>query len=166
MEIIKRVKRLLLLVMLCYITWAVPVYAITSWDSYSDPGRTIVSNNFTATGAIVFMKATGLQKNKDYQAKVYDADPNNYPLSPLLIHVGRTDNNGVFLSQVKPSDYPASVGGAWKAELWKIQPLTLEATDTFTVQASAIPEFPDVVTVIGVLFICVLIFWLMKKRKR
>ncbi len=158
-------KRLVLIILLSLL-WASPVEAVVSWESYSDSNRTVVSNNFTASGSWVYLKGIGLQKNKDYQAKVYDADPNNYPLSPVLTHVGQSDNNGVFLSQVQPSAYPSSVAGTWKAELWKIQPLTLEVTDTFTVQASAIPEIPSVFAAVAIVFICVLVWWLMRRRRK
>ncbi len=157
-------KHLLLILALLTLLWVTPVEAVVLWDSYSDSTRTIVSNNFTAAGAIVYMKASGLTKNKTYRAKYYDADPNNYPLSPVLVDDRQSDNNGVVLSQVQPSAYPTATPGLWKAELWKVQPLTLEATDTFTVQGSAIPEIPTVFASVWIGFIGMLTFWLMKLR--
>ena len=134
--------------------WATPVEAVVNWESYSDPARPSPSNNFTLPGSWVYMGGSGLQKNKAYQVKFYDADPNNYPLSPVLVDDSQSDNNGVVLSQVKPSAYPTSSSGLWKAELWKMQPLTLEATDTFTVAGSSIPEIPTVFAGIAVAGIC------------
>lgn len=156
-------KRLLLL-LLIPLLWATPVEAAVMFESYSDVARTIQSDNFTAQGSWVYLKGTGLAKNKAYRTTFFDAQN-----ATVLILDSQSDGNGVVLSQVKPSAYPTSSPGIWKAELWKVQPLTLEATDTFTVQGSAIPEFPDVfagITVsVAVGFIFILVRW-MKKRKR
>ena len=152
-------KRLLALILFMFL-WATPVEAAVLWESYSDSTRLTVSNNFTASGAIVFMKGTGLAKNKTYRSTFYDAQNNT-----VLIHDGQSDNNGVFLSQMRPSDYPASTPGVWSAKLERISGGTqLVGTDTFTVQASAIPEFETVFATVWVVFIIGLTYWLMKRR--
>ena len=145
--------------------WATPVSAAVAWLSYSDAARTVECTNFTSSTPTAYLRATGLQKSKDYKAKVYDANPANYPLSPLLIWDGVADANGVFDCQIYLPCFPNSTPGEWKAELWKVLPLSIQATHTFTVQASAVPELPDVLAGIGVAGICFGIYWKMRKKR-
>lgn len=158
----------LLALLILTLLWAVPVDAAVMWNSYSDSARTITSDNFMASGAVVFMKGTGLAGNKAYMVRFYDADPAKYPEFYLEVDAGSTDKNGNFITaQIQPCQYPESMPGLWRAELYRVQPETLVGTDTFTVQGSAIPEFENVFTgiiICGIFSsIYLLVGWLTKR---
>jgi len=146
------------LLLLLLILWATPVSAATTWESYSNVERTVVCDDFAS--GIVYMKGE-VAKNKNYRAIFYDADND-----VVLVHDGTSDATGLFKPLMKPSDYPASSPGTWKAELYRMQPYTLECTDTFVVRASAIPEIPDVLAGIAVAGLCLLIYRKMRRRSK
>jgi len=154
-------KHLLWLLLLLLMLIPSNAEAAVLWQSYSDSARTVQSDNFTAPGSWVYMKGSGLQKNKTYRSTFYDAQNDI-----VCIWDGQSDNNGVVLSQVRPGTYPASSPGTWKAELWKVQPLTLEATDIFTVSQSAIPEFENAVASLTIIGLCLFIYRKMKRRRK
>lgn len=124
------------------------------WDSYSDPERLAQCDLFVAKDCYVYMKATGLPSApKVYQAKYCDANG-----QILLSYTGQS-SGGVFLSQIRPSDFQnppwTAKAGTWTAELYKTEPtVQLLVIDTFTVDQSAIPEFPTVAAGIGVVGLC------------
>ena len=138
------------------------VRAAVAWDSYSDEARTIQSDDFDQYGSFVYMKAAGLPgQDGYYEARYYDAD-----MVQLQTETNMS-SNGEFLSLILPSAFEGSAAaGTWTAELYDLTPkMKLLVTDTFYVQASAIPEFPTVVSGIGVVVVCGVIFlWMRKKR--
>ena len=134
---------------------------VITWESYSDPSYTIQSDYFSQSDCFVYMKAVGLPPvGREYSAKYYDAS------DTLLQVMTGLSQQGIFTSIIQPSKFPNSVAGVWKVELHKLSPSKLEATDTFTVEPSAIPEFPVVFSSIGVAGLCALIYlWRRKKRR-
>ena len=143
-------KRHILLALLIFLAWlslllflwfVLPVQAAVLWDSYSDSARTVQSDNFDSPGAVIYMKGTGLLNNKTYRSTFYDGQGSN-----VCTVDGQSDKNGIYISQVKPSDWSTSSPGTWTAKLERVTGGTqLVATDTFTVTAQAIPEIPSVI---------------------
>jgi len=125
------------------------------WQSYSNSARTVVSDLFTVSGSIVYMKGDNLQKSKSHTAKYYDSGNNL-----LRVEEGISDSGGVFLSLIQPSMFQAAAPGLWKVELYRGVPLV--ATDTFIVQASAIPEIGDLSCLV-ILITCGVIYKLWQR---
>ncbi len=134
--------------------------ATVTWQSYSDVARTIQSDNFTTFGCVVYMKATGLVGNKTYRVIFKDGMGDTVSTQDL-----QSNKAGELLPQVRPADWSTSDPGLWQAELWKTQPLQLQATDTFTVAPSAIPEIPNVIAGMFVVGACGLIWHKLRGRK-
>jgi len=143
------------------ILFVTPVSAAVTWESYSDPERTIACDLFDTYGNPVYMKAEGLPgASKPYKCKFYDGDG-------YLIQVedGYSDAQSVFVAMVLPQNFPDSTPGEWTAELYKVQPKeALVATDTFQVTENAVPEFPTIIAGIMVGLTCGIIY--LKKRSK
>ena len=141
---------LFMLILFALVISGLPAFGAVTWCSYQDEARTQPCDLFTVKGSSVYMKADGLPSAaKTYQAKYYDAT------GQILLSYSGQSSSGVFLSEIRPSDFPASKPGTWKAELYKTEPsVVLLATDTFKVDQSAIPEFPTVAAGIGVAGLC------------
>lgn len=110
-------------------------HAAVILQSYSDPACTIQCEDFTQ--GTVYMKATGLNKNKSYTARYYDSAG-----MLLLTEVSASDSSGTWLGSITPAGYPNSAPGAWRADLYNWNE-SIVGADTFTVQGSAIPEVSD-----------------------
>ncbi len=111
------------------------VSAKVALESYSNFPRTVVCNSFSIPNCTVYMKATGIAPaNAEVVIKYYD-DANVQVQSEPGCAV-----KGEFLPEIIPSHFPNSTSGCWTAKLYK--GTNLLASDTFTVQSSAIPEFP------------------------
>ena len=129
------------------------------WDSYSDPAHIIQSDLFVEYNCLVHMQAVGLPPvNKRYSVEYYDA------LDTLLQVEAGLSQEGSFISIIRPSGFPNSASGIWRAELYRTSPRKSIATDTFTVESSAIPEFPIAIAGIGVVGLCALAYIWMRKR--
>ena len=160
MKSCKRFLQWLLIVAI--IAWlalfATELHAAVVWQSYSDSARTIQSDNFTEYGCWVYMKATGLVKNKHYYSHYFDGAGTEVASEDFL-----SDGNGTWLGQVRPSSYPVVIAGTWRADLynWSRQ---LVATAHFTVLQSAIPEISDVVSAVVVGVTCLGIYLGVRKK--
>jgi len=146
---------------------------IKIWGSYSNLGRTTVSNNFTSTSDIVYAYGENFDTTGTYYVAYYDGGG-----TKLKTDTYTNDADGILdASQITPSDYGSSTAGTWHSVIYKTNapPLTYASVstgdadyviqDSFTVQASAIPEFPSPVTAIIVLGVCFGIYYLMRKRR-
>ncbi len=155
-----------------------------SWESYSDLARTNVSNNFTVAGSYVYMKGTGFNAaTSGYNVAYYDATVtgggNNIMTDASLTVAG----DGILNSLIRPSDFPSAAVGdppwhalvqltgatsfpaTYNAAVAAPETYGLLANDSFTVQASAIPEFPTVMAGIAVAGLCAAVYYWMRRRR-
>ncbi|MCL4440669.1 MAG: hypothetical protein M1609_08795 [Firmicutes bacterium] len=122
------------------------------------PG-TIYSNQSTYTRQHenVYINGTGMAR-RQYKISFYDSG--NFKVGTTIVHA---NEDGSFREPaayaIKGSESP----GLWRAEA--VHGNETEASCTFTVLQSAIPEFPTVLAGILVSGMCALIYhWLRKKR--
>ncbi len=135
------------------------VSAKVALESYSNFPRTVVCNEFSVPNCTVCMKATGISPpTAEVVIKYYD-DANAQVQSEPGCAV-----KGEFLTEIKPSNFPNAMPGCWTAKLYK--GTNLLATDTFTVQASAIPEFPVWWAGLLVAGMVLGIYWILRNRKQ
>ena len=146
----KRWLAIALVICILALSLGLPALGAVTWASYQDEARTQPCDLFAIKDCYIYMKGDGLPSaSKTYMAKYFDSGG-----QILLSYTGQS-SGGVFLSQIKPSDFQnppwTAKAGTWTAELYKTGPaVVLLATDTFTVDQSAIPEFPTVAAGIGV----------------
>ncbi len=152
----------------------------TPWDSYENPLRTIVRDFFDNTYPTAFMRGTSFTTG-NYNVSYYDADVSGG--QQLYVDNNIAEGSGVLDSDIVLTSYPLSTAGLWHA---LVQPTgatafptnyndaatgtgpdtyNLIANDSFTVDPSAIPEFPTVIAGIVVAGACFGIFYWMRKRR-
>lgn len=161
------------------------------WESYQDSARTTVwgdtGTEYDATYRIVYMKGTGfLDGAETYNVGYYDADDTKRATDNGIALVSVSGGRGTLGNTSDPYEpnydltSPPAAAGTWHAV---VQPsgatafpsdystlsgapddYKLIADDTFTVEASAIPEFPTVMAAIGVAGLCYGIYFWMRKR--
>lgn len=106
---------------------------------------------------IIFINGYNMSR-RQYKIDFYDAK--NHKVGTFVVHV---DSQGNFK---KPAVYKINgteVQGLWRADA--IHGNEIEASCTFTVLQSAIPEFPAVFAGIVVSGMCAFIYHTIKKRK-
>lgn len=138
--------------------------------SYKDNGYTAECNNFIdyTSEHTVYMKSTNLLPEYDYRMAYFDGDGDKRAtedyasdasgnLTTEHTFVNGTDVAGTWhvvicdAAHTPPSEYDAG----WTYTI---------AEDTFTVQQSAIPEFPTVLTAFVSLTLCVGVYLLMRRK--
>jgi len=165
-----------------------PLLSVTftaPWDSYSDSGRTTISDTFNGdTTTRVYMKGTGFangyynvgyyDKNGTYvftQSNVQVTDGSTLlpggDLGFLLSYDPTAQGNGDWHALVQPASGYTSFGTATYSTI-TADPNTygLMANDAFYVANSAIPEFPTAMAGIMVAGLCFGIYWWMRKRAK
>ena len=155
---------------------------IRIWGSYSNSGRTTVFNTFTTYGSIVYMYGESFDTTGTYKVAYYDGGTSGDGSDGAKLYTDVYTNlaGGILdLSQVRPADYMSSArAGTWHAVVYKTtesMPNSYDlvstgsanytVTDSFTVAATAIPEFPTVIAAIGVAGLCFGIYWWMRRRR-
>jgi hypothetical protein len=152
------------------------------WDSHTDIGRTNpAEDTFASPNTTVYMKGTGFT-NGNYNIAYYDATvtgEGNWIATDTNISVSNGELNSAYLLTTNQS----AIGGTWHALVQPFSGYTafpgtyntavaapdtygLLANDSFTVQQSAIPEFPTVIAGIAVAGTCFAIYYWMRKRKQ
>ena len=146
------------------------------WESYSDPGHSVVEDNFNSGTNHVYMEGTGFP-NGNYDMGYFDADDG---LATIDENISVTD--GTLNSEYDLTTDPYAKGdGLWHV---LVQPdgatpfadnytdvaanpdfYELMANDSFNVAQSAIPEFPTVMAGIMVAGLCFGIYYWMRKRR-
>jgi len=147
------------------------------WESYNDPGHTVVEDNFSESTNHVYMQGTGFPTGS-YNVSYYDADGlwvgvdepisvtdgtlnSEYLLTTDPSAAGNADWHALVqpagATQPLPSDYSTAVVDPDYYELM--------ANDSFFVAQSAIPEFPTVIAGIMVAGLCFGIYYWMRKRR-
>ena len=162
---------LILLALLC-ITWAAPVLAQITWESYQTVSHSTVwgtvANPYDANYYIVYMYGVGFEKNLYYNIGYYDGNEN----------LVATDNNlkatgGSIVSEYNLGTDSNAAAGTWHCSAY-LDPATPPATyqgdgaanDDFKVDISAIPEFPTVLSAIAVVALCGVVYLWMRRRMR
>ncbi len=137
-----------------------------SWNSYSDPERTVQTSNFSGDSNTVYMEGSNLKSNSDY--KVTYVNPNGDE-----VHAHTFDNiaKGEIESSLKLSDYQNTeygVAGEWHAHLLMRKSDSGDyeevANCAFYVEETAIPEFSSVVAAFFVVASCAVIYLLFRRR--
>jgi hypothetical protein len=142
------------------------------WESYSDSNHQTQCNLFAnpTTEHIAYMYGTGFTASHPYRVAYYDGSNNN-----VATEDKGSDSSGNLLSEhtfkeTSPDDAP----GTWHVIICEVNknppstynsgwPNTL-ASDNFTVQESAIPEFPTVWAVIVALALSFGVYLWLRRR--
>lgn len=174
-------KRLTLLAaivfLLAFILVASPVSANPSWASYNDPDRQTTDDDFTGDETTVYMQGN-VTANTTFQVVYYEADTDGAGTddeADRLVTENQTSNaEGTLESELYFPDYPAAGADTWHSVVFEdgsVIPDVYNATadgivedDTFDVQASAIPEFPTVITMMVAIGLSFGIYYWMRRR--
>ncbi len=154
------------------------VFAQPTWESYRDPEppNTVwgdVGTEYNADYHIVYMWGDYFTKNTDHKVAYYDGGGIQKAIDSVPVL-----GNEELPSQYDLTTDPAAQEGTWHAVVYLATydpPSTYdpetpgdppkEADDSFEVLPSAIPEFPTVITAIGVVGLCFGIYYWMRKKR-
>lgn len=162
----------MLLIILFYGYTGISYAGTTTWVSYRDLAHTVELNTFVDPYRTVYMSGTGYINSQTYHVGYYDGN-NVLKLSDGV----STDGSGYLSSQCGFENLGATAG-TWHAVVYKDSfaspPSTYVANDkksvtedVFTVNASAIPEFPTIIGFMTVMTVCSVIYcWLKSERRR
>lgn len=147
----------------------------TAWDSHSSSGGS-VSDDFTNSSNTVYMSGTGW-KTGSYFVAYYDGGG---------VQVGsetRSPSGGALTSQISLGSYPGAASGTWHTLIQPSSDYTsfgsasyatitgnpdtygLLANDSFTVQSSALPEFPTASAGLMAAGLSLAAYWQLRKRR-
>ncbi|MBM2824991.1 MAG: hypothetical protein HW402_655 [Dehalococcoidales bacterium] len=145
------------------------------WESYLDAGYTTVNDSFTGSNTNVYMLGTSFA-NGTYLVAYYDGSGDKRGSETADVTTGNLTS--IYVTNSDPS----AATGTWHALVQPNSGYTvfgtnsyatitaspntygLAANDSFTVEADAIPEFPTVLAAIGVVGLCVGIYWWLRRR--
>ncbi|MFC2018743.1 hypothetical protein ACFLU4_02145 [Chloroflexota bacterium] len=150
------------------------------WGSYISD-RTTVTNTFGTSGNSVYMYGENFDSTGTYKVAYYNGGTSHDGTDGAKLETDEfTDDADGILDQslITPLSYPSASYGTWHAVVYKTtgtMPASYDlvstgdsayaVTDSFTVQASAIPEFPTIVAAISVTIMCFgTYYWLRKRR--
>ncbi len=150
--------------------YSYPVGVILPYiGSYSDAGYSIKCDTFNDGSNTVYVAGPGFEPDAGYIVAYYDAAGFKKASDSIMSNSQGEIKSSYFLS----SDQEAA-DGVWHAVVCKDSPPASYAADDpnlvveheFTVEPSAIPEFPTVAAQITVIGLCMGIYCWMRKRKR
>jgi uncharacterized protein (DUF362 family) len=141
-------------------------------SSYSDSGHSLPCDDFAnySSQHTVFMYGTNFIPNHDYRLVYYDGSDNKVATDDQT-----SDGSGIIASQhtFKETD-PADQPGNWHVMVCEAEytaPLTYDdiwpctqISDSFSVQQSAIPEFPTAFAVIAALALSAIAYLFMRRK--
>ncbi len=149
------------------------------WDSYGDTGYVSALDTFDNTQQTVYMHGTGFT-NTTYNVGYYDGtvssggnliytDSNiNVTTGDLnsqyLLTTNKNAEDGTWHALVQPTS-ATSFPSTYNLAVGSPDTYQLLANDSFTVQASAIPELPTVLASIAVAGFCLGIYYYLRKRQ-
>lgn len=160
-------------------TYTKPYLAVTftaPWDSYETSARTVIRDTFNSSYQTVYMKGTGFA-DISYLIAYYDANG---------VKIGSETNSasgGVLIGQRDLTIIDTAVPGTWHTLVQPSSGYTafgtdsyativaapdtygLLANDSYTVDYTAIPEFPNILAGIAVAGSCAGIYYWMRKRR-
>ena len=143
------------------------------WDSYTTSARTTVSDLYSGSPKTVYMRGTGFSTGSQYRVAYYDAGgTKRFEEGPLSVSGGNLD------SAITTSNYPTATAGSWRAVVQRSGATAFPATyasinqdtheilaeDTFTVNSSAIPEFPDLAAALVASFAGAGCYYVLRRR--
>ncbi|UCD54387.1 MAG: hypothetical protein JSU76_01520 [Dehalococcoidia bacterium] len=154
---------------------------IKIWGSYSNTGRTTVSNNFSTYGVSVYMYGENFDTSGTYKVGYYDGGTAHDGANGALLQTDTytNDPDGILdTSLIRPADFPSSSYGTWHAVVYKTTgsmpdpyssvskgDTAYTVTDSFTVTVDCIPEFPTRFAAVGVGGLCFGIYRWMRRRR-
>ncbi len=167
-------------------------FTASSWDSYSDTGRTTQppGDTFSGTTNVVYMKGTGfLDGAQTYNVGYYDNGGAIVTSDNGIALVSVSGTRGTLGNTSSPyeptytfTDNPTAAPGTWHMVVQPAGATAFPATysalnaapdtyqlladDTCTVEGSAIPEFSTVMAAVGVCGMCFGIYWWMRRKHR
>ncbi len=139
-------------------------------SAFSDSGHCTHCNNFSDydTENIVYMRSTGLQPSHNYRIAYYDGGNDKRATED-----GTSDSSGN-LTSLHTFAVGTDVAGTWHVivcDQAHTPPSSYDsnwtytlAEDTFTVQQSAIPEFPTVMAAIVAFSLCIGVYLWMRRK--
>ena len=143
----------------------------TSWNSYNDSAYNYQDDTFSGDEHTVYMHGTGFTATHPYRVAYYDAAVEN---NHIVTDAVNSNAYGNLSSDCVFTSYPADPG-TWHAivcESTKDPPSTYNssweykiADDSFTVEPSAIPEFPTVIAAIAVCLLCAVAYVVMRRKE-
>jgi len=149
-----------------------------SWESYNDAAHKNVwgqgTNVFDATYGTVYMYGPGFTGGGSYDIYYYDGN-NNLVTAATHLNVQAALGTGKLSSSYILNTDTGAAQGLWNCGVldagsptppstWSTSGWVAYDADGFTVDQSAIPEFPTVMAAIGVAGLCFGIYWWMKRR--
>ncbi|MFC2019516.1 hypothetical protein ACFLU4_06175 [Chloroflexota bacterium] len=153
---------------------------IKLWGSY-DSDLTTVNNNYSTYGNNIYMYGENFDTTGTYKVAYYDGGTSHDGAdgTKLETDVFVDDSDGILdQSLIIPGDHLSASYGTWHAVVYKTtgtMPATYDlvstgdagyaVTDSFTVQATAIPEFSTIIAAIGVAGMCFGAYYWMRKIK-
>ncbi|MFC1926182.1 hypothetical protein ACFLWV_00315 [Chloroflexota bacterium] len=146
-------------------------YGTVTWVSYRDSGRSQEDNNFVNPYRTGYMGGTGFTASHSYHVGYYDG------ADVLVLSEGVASDGSGNLQSMCGFEIVGAVAGTWHSVVYDDDvaspPATYTASDSnsvfedsFTVDASAIPEFPTIMAMISVTALCGAIYYWMRKRRR
>jgi len=146
-----------------------------SWESYNDAAHNNPDDTFSGDEDTVYMHGTGFMALYGYKIAYYEADTDGEgedTAGKIETDDVDSDADGNLSSNCVFTSYPAADPGTWHAIVCnssKSPPSTYNsswsetiADDSFTVEESAIPEFPTVVAAIAVCMLCAVAYMVMR----
>ncbi|MFC2059317.1 hypothetical protein ACFLTS_06775, partial [Chloroflexota bacterium] len=141
-----------------------------TWVSYSDAGRTVEENNFVDPYRTVYMGGTGFTVSHSYHVGYYDG------VDVLVLSEGVASDGSGNLQSMCNFENIGALAGTWHSviydDLVASPPSDYVSSDpesvfedAFTVNISAIPEFPTIIAMISVTALCGAIYYWMRRRR-
>ena len=148
--------------------------AVQSWQSYAEVGHTTVwgtaDHKYDSTNHTVYMHGEGFQVSHQYKIAYYDVSD-----SKVQTETNTSDGTGALSSQYDFTGNASATAGLWHSAVYDATdspPSTYNSTDPnnivdddFTVEQSAIPEFPTVIAAIAVCMLCAVAYVVMRRNK-
>ena len=149
----------------------------TLWKSYNDAAHENQDDTFSGDQNTVYMHGTNFTTGEQYKVSFYDAEgslsADAHKLQTDSVYADG-DDGGLSASCAFPSYLATADPGTWHAIVCAVahtppdtynEAWVYELTDdSFTVEGSAIPEFPTVFTAIGVTGLCFGIYYWMRRK--
>ena len=142
-----------------------------TWVSYSDLDCLTQCDNFSsyADQHIVYMRGSGFRPSTAYKIIFWDSDGAN-----VEAELNSSDEYGVLNAAHRFASGDKASPPSWNATVYYPEgynPISHDSDDaylladaSFTVQDSAIPEFPGVVTAIAVCMLCAVAYMVMRRK--
>jgi len=146
-------------------------YGTVTWVSYRDSGRSQAEDNFVDPYRTAYMGGAGFTASHSYHVGYYDG------VNVLVLSEGVSSDGSGNLQSTCGFEDKGAIAGTWHSVVYDDDvaspPSTYTASDSnsvfedsFTVNESAIPEFPTIMAMISVTALCGAIYCWMRKRRR